>query len=596
MTCMHQSRRCFFACLAVTIMLFTAGCKCIQLDCRTAPAASLELRGLEQGKNPGVVRMQSLTLDIPVTKNVKICAGYEILSGVQMEGTVLAAFVNGKPAITIEYGGEGGKKVVDRVIDDLLLPGKNEIDLATITYNANFFGQLIKTRAGCVILADGKKIVEDCFNAPDQAYEIVQRTYALSTPGGGPPGQPHACAACQINRVDSRWVIGIDPTALGANGADERAVRRALIRALEPALGAGATLRRYSPGGRFAVISDVSADRIQALKGRNWVRFVEPDHVFQIQSIGAPTTRPIFPAVRTTPPAGRAPNDPLFSRQPYLPDINAPAAWDAGNSSADVLLAVVDTGAAWKLADLEGQVTRGQDFACDRGDEVCDGNGHGTHVAGTMIAKTNNGDAVAGVAWTGNLLVIRALDDGGGGTLADVCDAIRFAVDRGAKVVSLSLGMHLHKDEIPPPLVEVARYAHEKGVVLVCAAGNSNNDNDGDVRNYPSSLELPNVIGVLATNTSLRTKSVFSNYGPRHVHIAAPGTDILNLFPTGGVRYLSGTSMATPQVAAALAMCWNDLGAELTVQQRVKKFLSTYTREVPALNGQCEQGRFLQLK
>ena len=595
----QSARKFLLAMLSILLPLTGVGCKCITIDCQSAPTADLSPRGLAAAAGGNSVHIQASALDIPVTKNVKVCAGYEILSNnVTLEGTALLVFVNKQQALAVEYNNEGGKKVASKIIDSFLVPGKNEVVLVTITYNANIQGQELKTRAGCVILADGKKIVDDCYSVPKAAYEPITKTWTLTTPGGGGGGDnPPACPACHISQLESQWVVGVNPAALGVNASDARAVTEALTRELSPLLGDTGHLERYSSVGRFAVITGVDQGKLQVVRGRGWVRFVEPDFVARTLEIGGPRREPLYGNVTVKVAAGgTTPNDPEFSHQAYLPDIAAPTAWAAGHKNTSVSVAMIDTGSAYMLRELQGHITKGQDFACKHGDEVCDGHGHGTHVSGTILANTDNAVGVAGVAWNGKLLVIRALDDGGSGRFSDICDAVRFAVDQGAKVISMSLGAEIPKNQIPQLMTETAQYALQKGVALVCAAGNDNNDNDGDVRNYPSSLELPNVIGVLATNTGARTKSSFSNFGPGHVHIAAPGTDVLNLWPDGSYRYLSGTSMATPQVSAALAIYWNDLGAGLTVQQRVEKFLATYSVNLPALNNYCKDGRFLQMK
>jgi thermitase len=449
-----------------------------------------------------------------------------------------------------------------------------------------------------VILADGAKVVDVCYPVPKAAYQPIATNWTLTSPGTGGGGNPQECQACQISQVEARWVVGIDPTALRVKAGDAQAVSEAVAAELKPLLAEGGRVVRYSPSGRFAVVSGLDQARARAVKGRPSIRYVEPDLPVRSMDVGGPRLQPVFrtAGAKATVKLNTDPNDPQFADQRYLPDIGAPAAWAAGHKSTSVSVAIVDTGAAYELADLTGHVTKGQDFACKHADQVCDGNGHGTHVSGTILANTNNGTGVAGVAWDGKLLVIKALDDNGRGHFSDICDGVRFAVDQGAKVVSLSIGALIPKDQVPTLLVETAQYALDKEVVLVCAAGNDGNDNDGDVRNYPSSLEFPNVIGVLATNTGARTKASFSDYGVNHVHIAAPGTDVLNLWPDGSFRYLSGTSMATPQVSAALAIYWNDLGGGLNVQQRLTKFLDTYSLPVPALNPYCKNGRFLQMK
>lgn len=597
----NQIWRGFAGVVAVGVsLIFVAGCdQCMKLECQNAAPASLAPVSLQAAGNGKSISIQATTVDIPVTKNVKVCAGYEIMSkDVTSEGTALIVTVNGKQALSIDYQNDNGAKTQSAEIDKLLVPGKNDIAVVTVVFNTQFQGQELKTRAALVILADGKKIVDDCYPVPKAAYEPVTKSWTLTTQGTGGGGNPDVCPACHISQVEARWVVGIKPGALGVSVADFHAVSATVATRVKSLLGDGVQVLRYSPSGTFAVIKGANQGRIQEVKNLpEWVRYIEPDVVARVLDVGGPKLRPLFSTAKVKLAVnGTTPNDQQFAQQVYLPDINAPAAWAAGHKAITVPIAMVDTGANYNLDDLQGQITRGQDFACKQGDQVCDGNGHGTHVSGTILAKTDNTVGVAGVAWEGKLLVVRALDDAGNGNFSDICDGIRFAVDQGAKVISLSVGAPINKNEVPQVLIDTAKYAMDKGVVLVCAAANDNRDNDADVRNYPSSLELPNIIGVLATNTGARTKASFSNFGPGHVHIAAPGTDILNLWPDGTYRYLNGTSMATPQVSAALAICWNDLGANLKVEERIAKFLETQAVAVPGLVNYCKDGKFLQMK
>ncbi|HYE19313.1 MAG TPA: S8 family serine peptidase [Tepidisphaeraceae bacterium] len=605
--------------LAVGLMSFgSAGCnKCIEMDCKAAQPAAFKLTagragGLE-ARSGGGVRLLAGKLDIPVGADVTVCAGYEIMNkDVPLEGTAMVVVVNGDVALTVDYANETGKKVVSKAIGPMLKPGVNELLVATVVFNIEFDGQTVKTRAGLVVLDGKSKVIDACYDVPDAPYEPIEQTWQLARPGGGQPGNPgggHKCEPCEVNVAGARWVVGLDNAAAGAvraaaaggGAANPRAMREAVAAQIKGAFAPSMRVVSYSPGGGFAVVTGIDADA-KAAVGRNGVRYVERDlPVRKLDAMGGPRAQPLFKApaggggtAKTA--AGTTPDDPEFPRQAYLPDINAPLAWERGHRRADVRVAVLDTGVAYKLDELSTQVKRGQDFACKRGEDVCDGNGHGTHVAGTILARTNNAAGVAGVAWEGEVLAVRVLDDYGSGHFSDVCDGIRYAVDNGAKVINLSLGAYAKPSEVPQVITDTAKYALDKGVVLVCAAGNGNNDNDGEVRNYPSSLDLPNVVAVLAANTGGRTKASFSDFGTKRVHVGAPGTNILNLSPDGTTVFNNGTSMATPQVAAALAVFWDDLGpANMAVKDRVQKFLTDYTVHVPALKDYCEGGRFLQM-
>jgi subtilisin family serine protease len=294
-------------------------------------------------------------------------------------------------------------------------------------------------------------------------------------------------------------------------------------------------------------------------------------------------------------------------------DIDAPARWDGGDTAGDALVAVVDTGIDLKHPDLSANLavnpgeTPGNGVDDDangyvddvygydivnRDPDPTDDFGHGTHVAGTIAAVGDNETGVTGVCWRAQVVAIKVLDGNGGGTLAGVAEGIRYAADRGAGVISLSLGATL--PNTPQTLLDAARYAGERGAVLVCAAGNEDHDNDGSQRNYPSSLELPNVIGVLATETGRRCPPRFSNYGPKHVHVGAPGTEIWSTVPDG-YQAMSGTSMATPHVSGALALVWNNLPGP-TAADRAAAFLGRFGHAEGELRNCVDAARYLKLR
>src|SRR6476469_347487 len=205
------------------------------------------------------------------------------------------------------------------------------------------------------------------------------------------------------------------------------------------------------------------------------------------------------------------PNDPEYSKQWNLRSINAEAAWDETRGRG-VTVAVIDTGVS-RVPDLKDtQFVEGYDFVNDRAD-ADDDNGHGTHVAGTVAQATNNGYGVAGVAYEASIMPLKVLSGSGGGTVSDIAEAIKFAADNGAGVINMSLGGGGESQLMQ----EAIEYAHSKGVVIVAAAGNS----DENEASYPA--RYPRVIGVSALN-SAGEKAFYSSYGAG-VDIAAPGGD-----------------------------------------------------------------------
>lgn len=252
--------------------------------------------------------------------------------------------------------------------------------------------------------------------------------------------------------------------------------------------------------------------------------------------------------------ATRDPNDRLYRQVGGLQAIHASAGWSALGLGAfppggGVPVGIVDTGIDQGHEDLAGKVTacagavngRIQEGAC------ADDNDHGTHVAGTIAASANNRVGVLGVAFNSPLIVCKALDADGSGKLADVAGCIAWAHERGAKVISMSLGGPASLTIRTAVRTAWARGgAH--GSVIVGAAGN-----DGSTAtDFPAGY--PEVVSVAAVDDAGRHAS-FSNSNA-DVEIAAPGVRVLSTHRGGGYVRFSGTSMATPHVAGAAALLW----------------------------------------
>ncbi|HMN68449.1 MAG TPA: S8 family peptidase [Bdellovibrionales bacterium] len=279
--------------------------------------------------------------------------------------------------------------------------------------------------------------------------------------------------------------------------------------------------------------------------------------------------------------------------------------WQQNLYGADVIVAVVDTGVDIEHPQLRDRIVvnldetgvdeRGRNRATNGVDD--DGNGfiddaygynfakdrgltgdndfHGTHVAGIIAAEHNDSQAraagyVQGLAPKAKILPVAFLGEGGNGNMSNGVAAIKYAVLRGAKVINASWG----GSACSRTLREVIRTLADKGVAFVSASGNEELNIDRSFM-YPASFNLPGQITVGATG-QMDSMARYSNYGVKNVHIFAPGTLIVSTFPGGEMMESSGTSMATPFVAGAIAIL---MGAEPTAtvdQIREALFLSAY--------------------
>jgi thermitase len=221
-------------------------------------------------------------------------------------------------------------------------------------------------------------------------------------------------------------------------------------------------------------------------------------------------------------------------------DIGATAAW-AVSQGAGTTVAAVDSGAQLDHPDL--QLVTGHDYI-DGDDAPNDGNGHGTHVAG-IIAAAQNGLGVSGVAPLAKVMPLRVLGDDGSGSSADSAAAFARAGDLGIAVVNASIGAS------GPSRAEEQAIALHPGTLYVVAAGNGSADS-ASAPSYPCAYPEANVLCVGASDQDDQRAS-FSNYGAA-VDLFAPGVSILSAYKGSAWAYMSGTSMAAPEVAGAAAL------------------------------------------
>ena len=313
----------------------------------------------------------------------------------------------------------------------------------------------------------------------------------------------------------------------------------------------------------------------------------------------------------------RTPNDPRFGELWGLgtAGVDARPAWDITTGSSDVVVAVIDSGVDYNHPDLRDnmwvntQEIPGNGIDDDRngyiddihgisavtgsGDPM-DDNGHGTHVAGTVGARGNNGVGVVGVNWNVKIMGLKFITSSGGGSLSDAIEAIDYMVtmkQRGVNIVASNNSWGGRG--FSTTLQNTIETSIEAGIAFVAAAGNEgvNNDNES-IASYPASYPLEGIVSVAAMDQNQNLAS-FSNYGTHSVDIAAPGVGILSTSLNGTYRSLSGTSMASPHVAGALALL-SSVNPSHSASQLITALYETGV-DYPTLTGQVATGRKLNV-
>ncbi|MCH8124195.1 MAG: S8 family serine peptidase, partial [Bacteroidetes bacterium] len=214
---------------------------------------------------------------------------------------------------------------------------------------------------------------------------------------------------------------------------------------------------------------------------------------------------------------------------------------------------VIDTGIDLDHPDLNVNENRGfSAFTKGKDKSMDDGNGHGTHVSGTIAAISGNGIDVVGVAAGATVVPVKVLSSRGSGSLSGVIGGVDHVAANGGigDVANMSLGGGISQ------ALDDAVVAASSTVKFVLAAGNSSDDAD----NYsPARVDGSNIYTISAIDID-DNFAWFSNYGYPPVDFAAPGVSILSLWKNGGMNTISGTSMAAPHVAGVLL--WGNVDSD----------------------------------
>lgn len=393
--------------------------------------------------------------------------------------------------------------------------------------------------------------------------------------------------------------LGVVTASLGADGTHQILVKYrgdAHRQAARP-LPAGVRALQSLPLEGWQVMEVAAGmpvrQAMDRLRDRPEVEIVEANHRYQAHGL---------------------PNDPDFARLYGLERIGASAAWDIRSGAAEVVVGIFDTGLDLTHPDLvanlwtnPGEIpgngrdddgngwvddAHGVDLVEGDGDPTDDA-GHGTHVAGTIGAVGNNGQGVAGVAWSVQLMPVRVLSADGSATTVEIVKAFDYAVRMRRKGVNLRVINCSWGGGFPSAaLREAMEAAGSAGILVVCSAGNDGNDTDA-LPVYPAGYDVPEILTVGASTVCDEPTS-FSNYGRTTVDLAAPGSGVLSTYRGGG-RYaiLSGTSMAAPLVSGAAALICAERPA-VTVAE-LKALLMGTVDTVPSWEGKSVTGGRLNL-
>jgi len=290
--------------------------------------------------------------------------------------------------------------------------------------------------------------------------------------------------------------------------------------------------------------------------------------------------------------ASITPNDPNASSEYSIPNLGLASAWNRTTGSAEVKVAVVDTGVDYTHPDLIENIARNtaeipangvdddrngyiDDYlgfnTVERNGDPFDFNEHGTHVAGTIGAVGDNGVGVVGMNWRVGIVPVRVLDESGAGTIADIVAGIEYAIARRVRIMNLSLGGADYSTIFEQALDS----AKDANILAVVASGNESSINDF-FESFPANFKGSNIISVAAVD-SADELAYFSNIGPETVDLAAPGVGVVSTIPGGGYDAFDGTSMAAPHVAGIGALLLS-LNPRFTYLDLRSLLLGTVTR------------------
>jgi thermitase len=394
-----------------------------------------------------------------------------------------------------------------------------------------------------------------------------------------------------------RSLITLSFSLLATAHAEEYVVKYSTQKALTQLKKFGVVKSLNLRHGQFALVTTSQKGALSQLNSLQGVDYAEPNYTYQ--AFAQDTD---FKKQWGLNNDGRNSGG-WFSRGVAGMDVGAINAWKIEKGSAEIKIAVIDTGVDYRHQDLKNQIMineaeqRGQagvdddqngfvddvygfNFSSNSADPM-DDHGHGTHCAG-VIGAEHNSVGIAGVMAEVKILPIKFLSRSGSGTLEGALKSIDYAITREVNIMSNSWGGGAKSEA----MLELIKKAEEKGILFIAAAGNSSSDNDKKPT-YPANYEVESLVSVGAIDGKGKPAS-FTNTGKKTVHVFAPGVDTYSTVQNNGYKEMSGTSMACPHVAgiAGLILARSPGLSPLEIKQT----LMTSARRVPELNNVTASG------
>ncbi len=364
----------------------------------------------------------------------------------------------------------------------------------------------------------------------------------------------------------------------------------------------GAYVKSTIPSQNIVVVKkpvfELTKSAVKSLALNTLVEIAEPNYIYRINKV---PNDPLYIQLWGLSNSGQIDSEGILGTAGV--DIDVEKAWEIQTGSKSTIIAVIDTGVDYNHPDLkdnlwtntaEAEGVEGIDDdnngviddihgynATNNTGNATDDHGHGSHCAGVIASKGDDGKGIVGVNWDAQIMAVKFLDQNGSGSLENAILAIDYATKMGAHIMSNSWG----GGGMSQTLLESIQRSNEAGALFVAAAGNDGNSNDNS-DTFPANYAVENIISVAAINNT-GEKADFSNFGKRTVHLAAPGVNVYSS-TVGSYESWSGTSMAAPHVSGVAALVLSN-EPKMTALEIKERLIAT-VRPMSGLRGKVRSG------